>query len=368
MIKLNLDKLRSKTFTFKKPEKEILADDFEELRLQDKLLIIDARTDKEFNKFKILDSYNFPIQNNEERVIIGTLFNEKGQSFAIEKGWELLIPRIDLYLSKIDEFLKQNLKNKQLVIYCSRGGLRSGILSNLLELLGYNPYRLIGGFKDYKHILNKHLIKEINLYKGKFIILEGLTGTRKTELLKKSKLPFLDLEGCAQHKSSVFGDVGLIPNTQKMFITRLYQQFMLLKHNKVILIEGEANRIGKVFIPKELWIRMQESERITITATIETRVKATVKDYCDNDSKVKQIIERLDKLVNYIGKKKKEELLKQFKDKEFNSAIRWLLTEYYDKKYCFANSKNEISICTNDLDAAIAELNEVYSSKPSSLD
>ena len=360
MIKLDFDKLRSKPFTFKTPEKEILADDFEKLRLQNKLLVIDARTSKEFDKFRILHSYNFPIENNKEREIIGTLFKEKNRITAIEKGWDLLIPRIDKYLDEIDEFLKQNLKNRKLVVYCSRGGLRSGILSNLLELLGYEPHRLIGGFKAYKHVLTKYLTEEVEKYKGKFLIIEGLTGTRKTELLQKSKLPFLDLEGCAQHKASVFGDVGLTPNSQKMFVAKLYEQFLELKNHKLILVEGEANRIGNVFVPLVIWDKMQKAKRITVTASVKTRVKATIKDYCNTEFKVNQIIEKLGKLSNYIGQNKRQELTTQFKNNEFQPAIQWLLTEYYDKKYRFANNKNKISICTDDLDVAIKELNEVY--------
>ena len=360
MIKLDFDKLRSKTFTFKKPNKEISADDFEELRLQDKLLVIDSRTSKEFNKFRILDSHNFPIQTNNERVIIGTMFKEKGQLPSVEKGWELLIPRMDEYLTKLNNFLKQNLKDKKLMIYCSRGGLRSGILSNLLELLGYKPYRLIGGFKRYKHVLNKYLTQELSSYNGKFIILEGLTGTRKTELLKNSKLPFLDLEGCAQHKSSIFGDVGLNPNSQKMFIAKLYEQFMTLKNNKIILLEGEANRIGDVFIPKILWEKMKKVKRISITASIKTRVAITIGEYCDNNVKVHQIIERLDRLTKYIGKNKVQELITQFKNNELEPAIEWLLTKYYDERYRFAKNKNEISISTDDLGVAIEKLNAVY--------
>ncbi len=360
MTKLDLEKIKSKTFTFKKPEKEISADNFENLRLEKKTLVIDSRTSNEFNKFRILDSYNFPIENNEERIIVGTLYKEKGQSAAIEKGWELLIPKIDNYLEEIDKFLKENLSNKQLVIYCSRGGLRSGVLTNLLELLGYEPQRLIGGFKAYKHVLTKYLTQELDLYKGKFVILEGLTGTRKTELLQKSNLPFLDLEGCAQHKSSVFGDVGLIPNSQQMFTSKLYEQFLELKNNKIILIEGEANRIGDVFIPTSLWKKMQESQRITVVASISTRVTATVKDYCDTNSKVKQIIERLKKLAKHVSKKRMQELTEQFNNKEFNPAIEWLLTQHYDKRYRSVDNKNKITISTDNLDVAIKELNKIY--------
>jgi hypothetical protein len=75
---------------------------------------------------------------------------------------------------------------------------------------------------------------------------------------------------------------------------------------------------------------------------------------------VTQIIERLDRLTKYIGKSNVQELITQFKNKEFNTAIEWLLTNYYDKCYKFAKNKNEISICTDNLDVAIKELNKIY--------
>jgi len=360
MINVDLEQLRSKEFTFKKPSFEMGAEEFEKLRLQNKVLTIDARSPDEFEKFHILNSINFSLLNNEQRKIIGTMFKDKNRDSAIAKAWELVGSELNNQLQEINSFLKKKLKDKQLIVYCSRGGLRSGILTNLIELIGYKPIRLIGGLKSYKHILTKFLDDLIDNYSGKFIICEGLTGTRKTELLKKSNLPFLDLENCAQHKASVFGDVGLNPNSQKMFITNLYNEFLKLKNEKIIFLEGEANRIGDVYIPLQLWNLMKSAKRITITASVDTRVKATIKDYCDSQDKINQIIERLNRLTNYIAKNKKQELINQFQNKDYYEAIKWLLTEYYDKKYCFADNKNNISISTDDLNQAIKKLKEIY--------
>ena len=103
-------------------------------------------------------------------------------------------------------------KEATLVIYCARGGMRSSSVVHLLMTQGFTVYQLKGGYKAYR----KFVLSQLTSYSPPLIVLHGQTGVGKTQILQQ--LPdVIDLEGLAQHRSSVFGALGLTPRSQQMF-------------------------------------------------------------------------------------------------------------------------------------------------------
>src|SRR5579863_6235224 len=83
--------------------------------------VIDVRTPAEFEHGHIPGAINIPLFTNEDRVIIGTLYKQKGKQPAMLKGMELAGPRFAEYIDKAEKVAA----DKTLLIHCWRGGMRS---------------------------------------------------------------------------------------------------------------------------------------------------------------------------------------------------------------------------------------------------
>ena len=141
-------------------------------------IFVDTRSPKEYENDHILGAISLPILDNEERHEIGLIYKQISRDLAIEKG-------LEYYSKKIPNIVKtiQPHKNKKIVIYCARGGMRSGIIASLLESIGLEVYQIKGGYKLFRN----YLLEKISNFKlkPKIIVLHGLTCTGKTELLEK---------------------------------------------------------------------------------------------------------------------------------------------------------------------------------------
>src|SRR3989344_279894 len=344
-------------------------------------IIFDTRSPKEYEYSHIPGAISCPILDNIERHIVGLTYKKEGQSVAIKKGFEIFFPKFETF---IDNILKN--KDKKIIICCARGGLRSKIvvdlfknknrilelakeskadidfksfekkLDNLAKLekerkIDISQYK--GGYKEYRKVV----LDELSHFKQnfKFITLYGLTCTRKTEILKKldkEGYPVLDLEELAQHRASLFGGVGLIPRSQKMFENLLLEKLKELNKNKFVFVEGESQKIGKVLIPNNIFKEMHNKNtiKILIKDTIENRSKKTVQEYFDTEQKIAQIREIIPKLNVFLGNKATEDLLKQMDEKNYLFVSQYLLEKYYDIKYDLRNEKFDAEINTKDIE------------------
>ncbi|MBT4716892.1 tRNA 2-selenouridine(34) synthase MnmH, partial [Candidatus Woesearchaeota archaeon] len=248
------------------------------------------------------------------------------------------------------------------VVYCWRGGLRSKTISELTEKLGYEVNQLEGGYKSYRAYMRKWY--ENYKLPFKFIMLQGLAGCGKTDLLKalhKKGIPIIDLEGLARHRSSLFGAIGLEPREQKAFETELYTKINELSNEKLVFIEGEAHKVGKIFVPNLIFSEMEKSVKIRINCSIENRSERIVKDYFSHgeDEKIKEIIKTLKK---YFSNKNYQEMLKCLGEKNYYEVSRILLENYYDPRYgrIVDELKYDRTIDNDDFENCVGELVKFY--------
>ena len=328
MEKINIDLLKKLEIEKINPKGNISVEEFEKIRHN--CIVFDVRSPKEFEEFHIVNSINLPLLENEARAIVGTIYRQAGQQEAVNRGWNLFENNFEIMVSKAKKHI---VKDKKVVVYCARGGMRSGIVSNLLELLGYKIFKLEGGIKEYRNQLYLWLDKLLENWKGKFIVLEGMTGTRKTELIHTLDVPKLDLEGLAQHRASTYGGVGLEERSQKMFLFLLYEELLKLKNCTKIVVEGESKKIGKIHLPEKLFDLKLKGDFVHVIASDEVRIKHIIDEYCSSQDKINELIQLTPRLTNMIGKKKVSEIIKWFKEKNYYDAVRFLLLEYYDKVY-----------------------------------
>lgn len=338
----------------------------EELIYND-VFFIDVRSPKEYEEDHIKNSINIPLLENDEREIIGTIYKQIGKKEAIDKGYDIVVPKLDYFYNKVKDIC---LKYEKVVVYCFRGGMRSTSIVDFLISKGMKVYKLSGGYKSYRRYVLDYIDKVDD--KFNFIVLHGNTGVGKTELLvnlDKKEIPILDFEQYANNSGSVFGEIFYkkSDSSQKYFESKIFNQLIkyevLQKYN--IFMESESKKIGRCILPNSIWENMKKAKHILITSSIENRVKRCVDDYTkktfDNDEK---LISAISKLKNTIGNKKVNELIEKSKMKDYEYIANFLMLEYYDKLYYHSEKTYdyEFSVSNDYVDIAANFLEKYYSS------
>lgn len=306
-------------------EQLITLDEFWTLRKQ--VPLIDARSESEFAQSHIPGAFNLPILNDQERITVGTLYKEKGSEEATLKGFELVGPRFH----EILKVARHKFPEKKIIVYCWRGGMRSQILSWLLTMVGFQVFRLKGGYKTYRTFTFNAVRKERGL-----IILGGKTGTAKTVLLKllqEKGEQILDLEGIANHKGSSFGSIGQPPQPSvEQFENLIAEDLRLLDSRQPTWVENESRKIGRLIIPDRLFEQMSKSPLIDIQKSIEERIAHIADEY--GNLPEEELIAAVLRLKKRLGGLRTQEAVEAIKSKDSVSWISNLLI-YYDKTYEF---------------------------------
>ncbi|MEW5896588.1 MAG: tRNA 2-selenouridine(34) synthase MnmH [Nanoarchaeota archaeon] len=313
-------------------------------------LFLDVRSPKEYEEDHILGALSLPLLNDEERQEIGLIYKQQSREKAIERGMEWFPEKIPSIYSAVKDH-----KNKNLIVYCARGGMRSGIIASLLDSIGFNVFQVDSGYKAFRNYLVEKL-QNFQL-KPKIIVLYGLTCSGKTALLQR--LPnSLDLEGLAEHRGSLLGAVGLQPNSQKKFENLLLQRLEELQKEKVIFVEGESRRIGDVILPEFLYRAMQQGTKVFVKRSVEKRVEEAVKEYFNSQEKVNEIRGIIPTLRGTISRKRKEEIVALIDAGEYKEAVLILLQEYYDSLYLHNLKKQtyDFEIENDDVEKAVEGL------------
>ena len=308
---------------------EISYKEIEEGSLKGSTVLVDVRTREEFLESTIPNSINIPIMTEDERAEIGRIYVQedvkKAKRLGIKVGSQKL-PQIYLDI--------ENLYNQydNVVIFCARGGYRSKSVFYIMKSMGFNIYKLKGGYKEYRKYINENLPMIID--RARFVVLSGKTGCGKTKILKKledmGKL-VLDLEGYANHRGSLLGDVGLgSQNSQKMFESLVYHK-LKSDQDGIFFTEGESKRIGRIVMPEYMYKKISSSKTILIDSPIEHRVKNILEDYVNNTDK--ELIERLGLLTNHISKRKIDGMIEDINYGDYQKVIRELMENYYDINY-----------------------------------
>lgn len=292
--------------------------------------LIDVRSEGEFERGHIPGAINIPLLQNEERVQVGTIYKQEGRDAAVALGYKLIGPRFhDLY-----EAFKAAGPNP--VFYCWRGGLRSHISATLLEWGGQPVGLISGGYKAYRHFVQKELS-----IPRKFALLGGMTGVGKTEILQllaQKDYPVVDLEALASHRGSVLGGLGMpIQPTVEMFENLLHKAVAAFPESCTILMESESRKIGACVMPEGFWNNMLNSPVLEIQVSDEQRADRLVKEYAHFDSQL--LAEKTEKLRKRLGgllcQQAKEAILEGRKAEWVN-----ILMGYYDKSYRYFVDEN----------------------------
>ena len=312
-------------------------------------LIIDVRAPVEFFKGHVPNAINIPLFEDFERAEIGTLYKQQGKDTAVNRGLEIVSPKMTLFVNQV----KSLSKNKKAFIYCFRGGMRSNSFAWLMNTSGLNTCIMQGGYKAFRNYVLEYFDRE-----RKIILLGGKTGSGKTDILKKLKtksLQTLDLEGLAHHKGSAFGAINeQRQNPQQVFEHDLFDGLWLLDETKNVVLEDEAQTIGFNKLPHGLWLQMKQAIIIKIEIPFELRVQKLVEDYTTvNIEALKSCVVKISQQLGTLNTK----LCLQHLDDNNLSDVARLSLLYYDRAYEFSYKNKKQPIIKLDSDTIDAEQN-----------
>lgn len=298
---------------------------------------VDLRSPLEYEEDHLPGAVNLPIFNNQEREEIGTLYKQVGERVAKQRGLEILAPKLPSIMDQLREWSSK----QPTILYCWRGGMRSTSIYQVAHWMGIPVHRLLGGYRHYRQVVNQFL--ETWEYEGRFVVLHGHTGVGKTVILQQlatEGYPVLDLEGLANHKGSIFGNLGTKEQqpSQKAFENQLYQALLQLQKQPFIVIEAESKRIGDRFLPDHFMDIRQKGIQIMLDAPIFQRVQQIKQDYIaspyfDQQSSLKA----LKRIAPRFSGEVYQEIYRSIETKEYNEAIQLLMLHYYDPRYDFGD-------------------------------
>jgi tRNA 2-selenouridine synthase len=319
------------------------------LELSETTQIADVRSPSEFRSGHIPGAVNIPLFDDKERAAVGTKYKKEGRLPAILEGLKHSGPVLQ---SKLEQALKIA-KNKQLLLHCWRGGMRSEAMAWLFSLGDIEVKVLDGGYKSYR----QHILGNLD-EKRKMIVLGGMTGSSKTHIIRHIKLlgqQVIDLENLANHKGSAFGALGQQPQpSTEHFANILYTEWNKLNGDLPIWVEDESRNIGSVFMPDGFYLNMQDTPAIVLVVDIKTRLPRLMEEYSafPKESLKASVL----KISRRLGGDTTSDVIEAIDKGEFSEAIEIVL-HYYDKAYMFGLKKKKnakiiyVNTDTDDIEA-----------------
>jgi tRNA 2-selenouridine synthase len=312
---------------------------FEELFFNHKdYLFIDVRSPSEFKKGHIPGAYNIPLFSDQLRALVGAIYVQEGKEKAVHFALERVSPQFSSFAQEAQGLYQKS--KKTLVVYCARGGMRSGALTWLFTLFNLPVIQLERGYKAYRNwaMSQFSLTRQVNLLSGK-------TGAGKTECLLrwlKQGRQIIDLEGLADHKGSVFGGDKDTQATQQQFENDLAWQWAQLDSKKEVWLESESRKIGAVIIPEPIWLQMKHAPVYVLECSQEERLDRIMREY--GVLPLEFLLRALAEIKDHLGSERYFQVKILMDNGEIKEAFIILLA-YYDKKYDHSLQKKGDFVC-----------------------
>ncbi len=312
--------------------KQLSSDEF--LENAQALPVIDVRSPGEYDHAHIPRAVSIPLFDNEERAQVGTKYKNGGKDAAVLLGLDLVGPKLAGF---VKQSKKLNPEQKEVLVHCWRGGMRSGSFAWLLDTAGLTASTLIGGYKAYRNAVLTAFAEPRTL-----VILGGKTGSGKTEILKelaRQGEQIIDLEGLAHHKGSSYGAIGQLPQpATEQFENLLFAQWRQLDPHRRIWLEDESRNVGSCFIPKPLWQQMRAAWVAFVDVPKEVRIQRLVAEYTGIDHRL--LVEATERIRKRLGGKVTKDALDALARHDY-ATVANLTLDYYDKSYLYGLSQRD---------------------------
>jgi tRNA 2-selenouridine synthase len=296
--------------------------------------IVDVRSPAEFEEDHVPGAINLPVLDNEQRAQVGTIYVQESPFAARRLGAALVARNIARH---IEDTLLDYPKAWRPLVYCWRGGQRSGAMTSVLHQIGWPARQLAGGYKTYR----RAVLSDLETLPGRFqyLVLHGPTGSGKTaliEALREEGGQVLDLEAMARHRGSVLGgsfDGDYAQPGQKAFESALWARLRHLDPKRPVFVESESQRIGRLALPRALFDAMKDAACLRVAVPIEQRVTHLLDRYKDIYGRPEALRARLDFFVPLHGKKTVEQWRAWIDAAQWRELAIDLVRTHYDPAY-----------------------------------
>ena len=294
--------------------------------------VLDARSPAEFAEDHVPGALSLPVLDDAERARIGTLYKQESPFTAKRLGAALVSRNIARHL---EGAIAGRPKQWRPLVYCWRGGKRSGALAHVLREVGWDAHTLEGGYRAYRRYVVERLA---GLPQGlEFRVIHGATGCGKSRLLRalaQAGAQVLDLEELAAHRGSVLGQLPGTPQpSQKLFESRLQATLAALERARPVYVEGESRKIGQLQVPQALIEAMRGSACILLEAGTAARVELLMDEYRHFFTDPAALGSQLDCLLRLHGRERVEGWKALAARGAWQELVARLLEEHYDPAY-----------------------------------
>ncbi|MDB5754678.1 MAG: tRNA 2-selenouridine synthase [Massilia sp.] len=300
--------------------------------------IIDVRSESEFALDHIPGAINCPVLDDEERIKVGTIYKQVGSFEAKKVGAAIVSRNIARH---IDEQFAAEPRDWKPLIYCWRGGNRSGALAHVLARIGWPAIQLDGGYKAYRAHVSAALAETPPL---QFKVICGTTGSGKSRLLEvldSVGAQVLDLEQLAAHRGSVLGNLPSQPQpSQKMFETMVWDKLRHFDPALPVFVESESKKVGNLRVPDALMDQMRQSPCVALTLSRPNRVRLLMEDYGHFTDDPGLLNTQLDCLVKLHGREQIGAWHDMANDGRMPQLVDALLVAHYDPAYLRSIDRN----------------------------
>lgn len=301
--------------------------------------VIDARSEGEYAEDRLPGAVNWPSLHDEERKIVGTQYKQISQFEAKKLGAALVAKNIAEHIQR--EVLDKP-REWQPLVYCWRGGKRSGSLALILDQIGFRVTLVDGGYKAFRAALMADLPQLAARHHYRVIC--GPTGSGKTRLLQALQAQgaqVLDLEGLANHRSSVLGMIpGVAQPSQKAYDSRIWEMLRSFDPARPVYIESESKKVGNVAVPEGLISAMRASPCLRMDLAEDERVALLLEDYDFFVRDIEFFCERLDALTEARSRATVLDWQARARSGDVASVVRELLVRHYDPGYLQSMERN----------------------------
>ena len=293
--------------------------------------IIDVRSPVEYAEDHLPGAISLPVMSDAERAEIGTIYKQVSPFLARKRGAALVARHAAAHL---EGPLADRSGAWKPLVYCWRGGQRSGAFASILHQIGWRVEVVAGGYKSWRALVVKALYE--TPMQSPVVVLDGNTGSAKTEIL--NLLPglgvqVLDLEGLARHRGSLFGAMPGGQPSQKAFEGALAQQIAALDPARAVVVEAESSKIGECRVPPELWKAMTRAPRVAIHADRAVRADYLLRTYADMVQDPERLAGVIGQLRHGHAKELIEEWLALAAAGQHRALADGLMQHHYDPRY-----------------------------------
>ncbi len=307
--------------------------------------VIDVRSPAEFAEDHVPGAANHPVLDDAERAEVGTLYKQVSPFDSKKRGAVIVARNIARHLEQT--FVRRDRSWRPLV-YCWRGGERSGAMVHVLRKIGWQATQLQGGYKAYRREVLAQLERLPREFR--YVVLCGETGSAKSRLLEAlgtAGAQVLDLERLAAHRGSVLGNLPHAPQpSQKLFETQLWDALRKLDPRALVFVEAESKKIGQLQVPDALLETMRAGECVRVEAPLAARVKFLIDEYRHFLADPAQLKAQLDCLIGLHGREAIGAWRALADRGEWEQLVEALLVAHYDPAYRRSTHKNYAGLAT----------------------